>query len=172
MALVLDRGYLHLELAATDINGRTITRQKVIEFELHGADDATKKANLAVDADAFVTDFLLLTDAVIIQKWEYAKAIEDSASLNQTDLFKECGIVYATNDAGTKKATFYLPAPKTAVMDSNGTSIDKNDTDVQNFSDNFKAANYARISDGESIRAADPILTSKSRNVKSGKSVY
>ena len=79
------------------------------------------------------------------------------------------------NATGTKKHRIYIPGPSsggtaTDLLNSDGKSINVGGTSVQAFMDLFKASGFVRTSDGETVRATNPILGGGVRAVSSGQS--
>ena len=132
-----------------------------------GGDEATKRANAVAEAASMATDLAAFTEAQVIayssrEVWEDATAVTAVANL-----YKEALMTVATNDNGTKKATLSIPAPADAVI-NNGQVIVAAQATID-LLDHFMAAEFTRLSDGETVRDAVPIITSRVRSVSSGK---
>lgn len=170
MALTLDRFELQVTLFAFDDDGTQVSRKKTYEINAVGADAAAQRLDAASKAAAFLTDLQAVTGAGV-GSYRLSEVQEDPAISVPTDnLYKEAVIVFALNETGSKKATHTVPAPAAVLLSSDGRSVDVGSTESQAFFDNFKDAGGIRISDGESVRATNPVVSSSVRSVSSGKS--
>lgn len=175
MALALSGFELRVTFYAFDDDGVQVERTKLYEIASSGADDAAKRTNAQTTATS-LTSLLGDLSGAGIGMYRLTEIWEDDALAVPTDnLYKEAIINVALNATGTKKGFLAIPGPSsggtaTDLLNSDGKSINVGGTSVQAFMDLFKASDFARLSDGETVRDTNPILDGRVRAVKSGQS--
>lgn len=170
MALAITKFELSVKYYAFDDDGAQVERTKVYEIEAVGADDATKRTNAQTETTALITALTAVTGAGI-GSYRLAEVSEDDVLAVPTDnLYKEAVINVALNTTGSKKAVLYIPAPSADLLNADGLSVDVGSAETQALMDRFKASGGTRISDGETVRDTNPIVSSRVRSVASGKS--
>lgn len=171
MAWIFD-GYILTATLATIRNGyHQQTRKK--EWELNpdeGANAAEHHTNAQDAATGMISAFTAISDASVVNYHLSEKWVNDAAVSADVDLFEEALVSLAVNDAGTKKASHSIPAPKLGIIEVGSRAIDPSDAQVVLYFNRFKASGDATLSDGENVRSATPILGSRLRSVKSGAS--
>lgn len=167
MALSLERFEVSITFSAKDTNGAQTTRSKSFELVSAGASDADKRTAAAAEAAGLVVDVAAFSEAQIIgysmrEIWEDGTEVTAIASV-----YKEALMTVALNDNGTKKGTLTIPAPADVVINNGQVIVAAAAT--TNLLDHFMAAEGTRLSDGETVRDTNPLLTSRVRSVSSGK---
>lgn len=169
MALVLTKFDLTITLSCTDDDGARVTRDKSFEIAINGADADAQRANAQAEAAAFVPAYAAVTGAQIIQYRLTEIFVENAIATPSDNLYKELvltlDVVGKLNDA-----TMFIPAPNGAdILTADGKSADVGSTELLALLARFTGANLARISDGDTLTTANPIVRSRVRSVASGK---
>lgn len=163
-----DFTFLYTMKLASLNDGRLQKRDKKFEITGVGADVGAGMVDALATAAALKAAILADSNSNCIKEtlsYVTASGVIPSAVGN---LFREAVATWAITADGTKSATFALPAPKDAILTPTRKEIDPTSATWQTLEALFKAAGKVRLSDGESIRDATPLLASKVRMVGSG----
>jgi len=144
---------VHLKDKAGDPTDRT--------YKLIATDDAGDMSEMQINATAIITDLLAVTDCKIDQ-YRIAKVfVEDAFTLPTADTAEtrtHAMITLPIAGVPNKSATIDIPGPKNGIFvaasGSGYNDVDPNDSDVDNYVNNFAAVGVggiAYISDGENI---------------------
>jgi len=168
MAFILDGFVLSANIATIIDTVKQYQRSKEWEIKVEGATIADQRDAAQAEASDLLADFALVTDGSIITYSLSEKWVNDAAVGTNAELYREGLMTLAVNDAGSKKASHTIPAPKTSIMNGDADGLDPTNTDLIAYLAHFKAAGGATLSDGESIRDSVPLLKSSLKWVKSG----
>lgn len=171
LATVVQVGFnLEVTLAALDTNSKIVTRKKNYEVTGSGVDDAARLASASTNAIAFVAALANVTEALVTGfRLSEIKASADAVTQVATP-HKEAVMTLQGSSSSVKKLTHSIPAPADAIL-VNGSVVDAGNAAVGTYLALFMTGTgVMRMSDGETIAAANPLLESRVRMVKSGKS--
>lgn len=153
---------LTVTIAALDEESNILTRTK--EYEIVAADFATAQTNRT----ALLADIALSTGAQIIGHTLTEKYGDDAAVTSVFNLWRELVITFVLAGAAQKKATHTIFAPSLNFVA--GKSLNLGHADVTAYINNFlETGGIATISDGEFVRDANNVASSKIRQTASGK---
>lgn len=171
LATVVQVGFnLEVTFAALDTNSKIVTRKKNYEVTGSGIDDAARLANASANAVTFVAELASMTEA-LITGYRLSEIKASADAVTQVAIpHKEAILTLQGSASSIKKLTHTVPAPADAIL-TNGSVVNAGHADVAAYLALFMVtAGVMRMSDGETIADANPLLESRVRMVKSGKS--
>lgn len=173
MALVLEKFEVHAKLLGEGKGSRSKIWE--LEADTGAADDDARFVKARTQTVAMIAAFQVTTAAVVTGYSIRGVYEEDGAVTVPADanVYKEAFLTIGVSLSGVKKANHSIPAPADGIYvgdDETTGLIDPIDPNLLTYIAYFKAPNFFRVSDGESIISTPPILKSKVRSVGSGKS--
>lgn len=161
---------VEVTFSALDTNSKIVSRKKRYEVAATGADDAARIASANTNAVAFIAELADVTEA-LITSWRLSVVQGTSDAVVQVATpHKEAVLTLQGSASSVKKVTHTIPAPADAIL-TNGSVVDAGNADVAAYLAEFMVTGGSmRLSDGETIADANPLLESRVRMVRSGKS--
>ena len=155
MALVA-RDVARLTISAIDRTQTSVTHT----VEITGLDAATRLSNAALYVPLWAAlNELEVTGYAVAELYD-EDAVTVPTALNSVSSIK-ASVTVALAGAGNKKANLAIPAPIDGLFVAGTNTVDVTNTDLVALVDEYKAAGYATISDGENVRDTDPIVSGR-----------
>jgi hypothetical protein len=162
MAFVTEKQFVTFRIRGKDGTGAETDRYK--RYEYTGAD-------LSADASAMAGILQAITQGTIIGFTTSTSVYNDAVGvIPEADMHKELVMTAVDATVPTKKHTLVLPAPNGLALTTDGLGANIGGPEFDAFVNVFKSAGDWTVSDGESIASTSPIIASRVRAVRSGKS--
>lgn len=164
--MALNGGNFGMTVSFMDNAGDIVTREYMMSSLI-----ATYAA-AETAAIEMIVDIELLTNAEISQYRVFRAYVEDALIFPGTGVQVEnrASLTFQLVGVGSKKANLTIPAPEFALFvgtsGPQANTINTTNTNLLNFTDNFKTSGNFRLSDGEAVTR---ILNGKRTHVKSSK---